>query len=67
MEGFRADCPNEGEGVGFEDGPADRQPVKAPNCTSRPEELLPASPLFTVKVIVVLNPRPVAVKDDNSP
>ena len=58
-EGVRvglADGLAEGRGVGFSE--------QVPNCTSNPLE---PPPFLTLKVIVVVTPRSVAVKEDNPP
>jgi len=52
----------EGIAVGLAVGLDDGQPIRAPNCTSNP--LGPPS-FWTVKVMVVIAPKPHAVKDDN--
>jgi hypothetical protein len=44
-----------------------KQSPIAPNCTSNPLGLLEAPPLLTVKVIVVIFPRPFKVNEDNPP
>ena len=76
--GFR-EGPVEGVVMGFIGGPVEGevvgtlsiigQPIKAPNCTSNPVGLMIKAPsiLLTVKVMVVMAPRPVAMKEDNPP